>query len=113
MARSTLERIGYKLSPKHLAYYSRCPRKFHWKYIRNVKTRWQFSEALAIGNATHNALAEMFRQVRAGSQIASTESYATTYLNEVRYPSDRAADLRAAHLPVVVRHMETAIAHLP
>src|SRR5688572_25184295 len=71
----TLERLRHKLSPASINSYYRCPRKFQFRYIRNVRMPFEFGPALAIGSVTHKALAEIFRQRRDGRDGASAESY--------------------------------------
>lgn len=110
---STLERIGYKLSPAALNAYYRCPRKFQMRYLRRVRTPHIFTSYLVIGSVTHKALATRFRQLRDGLPRDSLESCATGHLLREKYPPDTADELRAEHLPVIMGHMERALAVLP
>ena len=109
----TLERLNYKLSPASINSYYRCPRKFQYRYIRNVRMPFEFGPALAIGSVTHKALAEIFRQRRDGRAGASVESYVTPYLQKERYPLDGGDALRMEHLPIIVSHVETGLRALP
>ena len=60
----TLERLGYKLYPQSINAYYRCPRKFHFRYIRNVRMPFEFKPPLVIGGVTHKVLAAIFRDRR-------------------------------------------------
>lgn len=109
----TLERLRHKLSPASINAYYRCPRKFQFRYIRNVKMPFEFGPALAIGSVTHKALAELFRQRRDGRDGGRIESYVTPYLQKERYPLDNGDVLRTEHLPIIINHVETALDVLP
>jgi hypothetical protein len=109
----TLERLRHRLSPASINSYYRCPRKFQFRYIRNVRMPFEFGPALAIGSVTHKALAEIFRQRRDGRNGASAESYVIPFLQRERYPLEHGDVLRMEHLPVIIDHVETALDALP
>lgn len=109
----TLDRLGHRLYPQSINAYYRCPRKFHWRYIRNVRMPFEFGPALAIGSVTHKTLAEIFRRRRDGQDGASIESYVMPYLEKERYPPDTGDALRMEHLPIIVGHVERALGALP
>jgi hypothetical protein len=109
----TLERLNYKLSPASLNSYYRCPRKFHFRYIRNVRMPFVFKPALAIGGVAHKALAEVFRGRRDGLVPESIESHVDRYIRLERYPDGAGDDLRRDHAPQIVGHIERALAAMP
>ena len=109
----TLERLSYKLSPASINSYYRCPRKFQFRYIRHVKLPFVFKPALVIGGVTHKALAEIFRNRRDGLVPQSHEANATRFLERENYPKPDGDALRAEHLPIIIGHIERALATLP
>jgi hypothetical protein len=109
----TLKRLDYRLYPQSINAYYRCPSKFQYRYIRNVRMPFEFGSALAIGSVTHKALAEIFRQRRDGRDGASIESYVTPYLQRERYPLENGDELRMEHLPIIIDHVNTALHALP
>ena len=109
----TLERLNYKLTPASINSYYRCPRKFQFRYIRNVKMPFEFGPALAIGSVAHKALAEMFRWRRDERAVASVESHVTPFLLKERYPPGSGDSLRTEHLPIIMDHVEAALRALP
>jgi CRISPR/Cas system-associated exonuclease Cas4 (RecB family) len=109
----TLERLGYKLSPASINSYYRCPRKFQFRYIRNVKMPFRFSPALAIGGVAHKTLAEIFRRRRDGMPDESIEPHVERYIRLERYPKEGGELLRSEHAPIVVNHVEQALELLP
>jgi hypothetical protein len=113
VATQTLERMNYKLSPASINAYYRCPQKFKFRYIRNVKMPFVFKPALVIGGVTHKALAELFRHRRDGLVPASAESYVDRYIRRERYPDDGGDALRIEHMPVILAQIDTALSALP
>jgi hypothetical protein len=109
----TLERLKYKLSPASINSYYRCPRKFQYRYIRNVKMPFRFSPALAIGGVTHKVLAEVFRNRRDGLPAHPTNSLIERYIKLERYPTENGDELRAEHSPIIGNHVEQALDLLP
>jgi CRISPR/Cas system-associated exonuclease Cas4 (RecB family) len=109
----TLERLSYKLSPASINSYYRCPRKFQFRYIRNVKMPFRFSPALAIGGVAHKALAEIFRQRRDNVPEQTIESHVDRYIRLERYPQENGDQLRLEHAPIVASHVEQALDLLP
>jgi len=110
---STLERIGSKVHPASLGAYYRCPRNFQTRYLRRLRMPFEFKAHLAIGSVTHKALASLFRHELGGFTRSSLESYATPQLLRERYPEKDGDELRAAHLPLVIGHMQRALESLP
>lgn len=110
---TTLEKLGYKLSPASINAYYRCPYKFNFRYIRNVKMPFVFRPALAIGGVTHKALAEILRKRRDGLMPESHEACVDRYIRRERYPPEAADALRAEHVPVILTHIDVALAALP
>jgi hypothetical protein len=110
---NALARLNYTLSPASLNSYYGCPRKFHFRYIRNVRMPFVFKPALAIGGVAHKALAEMFRNRRDGLIPGSIEAHVDRYIRLERYPDGYGDDLRREHMPQVIGHVERALAVLP
>ena len=109
----TLERLGYKLYPQSINAYYRCPRKFHFRYIRNVRMPFEFKPPLVIGGVTHKVLAAIFRDRRDQCQPADIEAYVTKYISFEKYPEGATDPMRDQHAPVVTGHVERALRSLP
>jgi CRISPR/Cas system-associated exonuclease Cas4 (RecB family) len=109
----TLERLRYKLSPASINSYYRCPRKFQFRYIRNVKMPYRFSPALAIGGVSHKVLAEIFRNRRDGLPEQPIDSLIERYIKLERYPKENGDDLRVEHSSIIASHVEQALDLLP
>jgi CRISPR/Cas system-associated exonuclease Cas4 (RecB family) len=107
---SNLERLRNGLSPASINSYYRCPRKFQFRYIRNVRMPYVFKPALAIGLVTHNAIADYFRLWGEGRRPQSVEPLVETRLKTAWYPND---DVRIEHLPTIIDHSNRAIDALP
>lgn len=110
---TTLEKLGYKLSPASINSYYRCPHKFKFRYIRNVRMPFVFRPALAIGGVTHKSLAEIFRRRRDGMMPESPEACVDRYIRRERYPAETGDSLRAEHVPVILNHIDVALAAIP
>ena len=74
---------------------------------------YQFKPALVIGGVAHKALAEIFRNQRDHVEVRSHEAYVDRYLQRERYPDENGDALRMEHMPIILGHVERAIAALP
>jgi len=109
----TLERLGYRLYPQSINAYYRCPRKFHFRYIRNVRMPFEFKPALVIGGVTHKVLAAIFVDRQDQRQPFDIETYVTKYIAREKYPEGQSDPLRIEHAPLVAGHVERALQALP
>jgi RecB family exonuclease len=109
----TLERLEYKLYPQSINAYYRCPRKFHFRYIRNLRMPFEFKSALVIGGVTHKVLAAIFRDRQDQRPPGDVETYVTKYIALEKYPEGQTDPLRIQHAPVVISHVKRALLALP
>jgi len=113
VASPNLAKIKHKVSPSGINAYFRCPRKFDYRYIHKHWVPYQFKPYLAVGGATHKALARHFMDEQDGKTDGKPiDVLATEYLQKERYPDDQ-EQLRAEHIPQVIQHAERALSAIP
>lgn len=100
-------------SPVHVNAYQECPERFYLRHVKHQWTRKTFARPLVIGQATHNALAFVWKQRLEGFEIPDDlPKLASMHLNQSSYPRDEQTNW-SEDVDVVASHISRCLAALP
>jgi hypothetical protein len=99
-------------SPIHINEFQQCPERFYLRHIRRIRVPWQFSRALAIGQATHAAMAFVWNQRLSGFEIPDDlQKLAAMYLKTAQYERGN-EDAWGEDVSIVAGHVHRCLSTL-
>lgn len=99
-------------SPIHINDFQQCPERFYLRHIRRIRVPKYFSRPLAIGQATHAAMAFVWNQRLSGFEIPDDlQKLAAMYLKPTQYPRET-GDSWSADVAVVADHLHRCLSTL-